>query len=275
MPGVMDFFGNFGKSATAKAVPVTPQQPVSGTPTGQGGQPVAGGTPAQGGAPANPDGTPATGTASNDPNNFKNPLDLYKDLFHNTEDPAAPKAPEFKLSSEIVTKAAGSLNFTDGLPKELADKVAAGNLSPADHMDIMQHVGRQAYAKAMEHMSTLTDRFVGLRTAHEQQGLPKQLRNLLATTKAASLPSAQSNPVVKAHMELISSQLAHKYPDQTPDWIAEKAQSFFTDMAKAINPNFGSTEVDEEGEPKQGRRPAKMEMENFDWDGYLKDKTPS
>lgn len=202
----------------------------------------------------------------NDPNNYENPLDVYAGLFDNDAlNKDAPKAPSFTLSPDIISKAAGSLDFMAGLPQELVDKVQQGNLSPQDYMEMINHAGRQAYAKAMEHSSHLTDRFVSQRSQFEQQGLPKQLQRLLANNKVGSDPAVMNNPTVKAHLEVISSQLATKYPDQTPEWIADKAKSFFMDMAKALNPNLG--EVNPGADSGQGKLPP---MENFNWDGYLK-----
>lgn len=207
-----------------------------------------------------------TAGQSNDPNNYENPLDVYSGLFDNDAlNKDAPKAPSFTLSPDIISKAASSLDFLSGLPEELAQKVQQGNLSPQDYMEMINHAGRQAYAKAMEHQSHLTDRFVSARSQFEQQGLPKQLQSLLAKNKATSDPAVLSNPVVKAHMEVISSQLASKYPDQSPEWIADKAKSFFLDMAKALNPNLG--ESGQGGDTPKGNMPS---MENFDWDGYIK-----
>jgi hypothetical protein len=255
MDGLMAFF-----KPPAKATPATNNNPNANTNTNQNQN-------ANANANANPNAMGVDKTANNGQNNnpeeFKNTLDVYAGLFDNEAlNKDAAKPPSFTLSPDIISKAAGSLDF---LPEELATKVQQGNLSPQDYMEMINHAGRQAYAKAMEHSSTLTDKFVAQRSAFEQQGLPKHLNNLLAKHKATSDPAALSNPVVKAHLEVISSQLASKFPDQTPEWIADKAKGFFLEMAKALNPNFG-----EGGEGGEGVQPKQPDMANFDWDGYIK-----
>ena len=218
-PGFMDSLSSFFR----------PSKP---TGNSQGGNPntqvntTTGQPPAKGTNPNNPTDPNAPGAGNpnpNDPANMQNPLDVYADLFDNNKlNAGAPQAPEFKLSPDIVSKAASSLDFTAGLPQDLASKIQQGQaLEVNDYMQLMNHVGRQAYARSIEHLSHLTGKFVDQRSQYERQGLPKELQRLLANNKVAANPAASKNPVVRAHLELISSSLAAKYPDQTPEWIAE------------------------------------------------------
>lgn len=223
---------------------------------------------------AQPQGATSAG-ATNDPNTLQNPLDVYAGMFDNKPkvdkdgNPVqAPQAPVFKLDPKTVQDAASKIKFTDGLPPELATKIQSGEqLSNQEMMEVVQHVGQRAYATAMEHNSNLTDRFVGMRLNHEQQGLPSQVRRLLAQTQVMSDDVIQSNPALKEHFEVIADRLWSKYPDQSPEWIAKETKEYFTRMARALNPNL-TDEPAPQHNPRNGETTG-PNGKKFDWDAYL------
>lgn len=214
--------------------------------------------------------------ASNDPETMENPLDVYAGLFSdeprkdkegNPIKPAEP--PKFALDPKTITDAATKIDFMSGLPEEVSTKLQSGNIDAETLSAVVQHAGRNAYARAMEHASALTDRYVGMRLSHEQQGLPGQLHGLLAKHQAINNPAIRNNPVLKEHYELVSERLAKKFPDQPPEWIASQANQYFTDMAKAVNPKLGTQDSDPvDGTNAKGETVKDGKV--FDWQGYLK-----
>lgn len=222
--------------------------------------------------------TGGTGSgANNNPESFQNPLDVYKGLFDNTPPtdkdgkPKVNEPPAFKLDPTIIGKAAESMDFMSGLPQDITDKLQSGQVDANVLQAVVNHAGRNAYARAMEHASTLTDKFVGMRLGHEKQGLNSEVQRILANNKVLSNPNIANNPALKEHMEMVSNQLARKYPDQTPEWIADKTQQYFQDLATAVNPDLGRPQ-----QPAESYNPRNGELRNkdgkvFDWGGYLKE----
>lgn len=262
------FMGNLADFFRPKNPPQQQQ-----TPQGQQQQPKLGpdgkplpvqGQQGQQGQQQGPSGGTPSG-ANNNPDSFQNPLDVYKDLFNNSGTPQGAEAPKFSLAPDMVGKAASSIDFLQGLPDEVQQKVAAGQIDGPTLTTLLNHVAQQTYANVMHHSSALTDKFVGMRLGHESQGLNTKFKNFLANNKVLSNPKIANNPIIKSQMERITTELAGKYPDQSDAWIAEQAQAYFMEMAKALNPEAFT----QQGSGGQGGGANDTE---FDFEAYLNNK---
>lgn len=174
---------------------------------------------------------------SNDPNNQQSPLDAYADLFK-PQDPTKaqsthPEAPKFALDPKIVDQAASGMDFIAQLPPEIQEKIRSGD--PSALMEAINHVGRNSYKAAITHMSSLTDRFVDLRSKHDQTNLGSAVQNHLIRN-TVDTQFANANPVARDSLKWVSDKMREAFPDATPAWIAEQAPKFFVEMAKAIDP---------------------------------------
>jgi len=173
----------------------------------------------------------------NDPNGdgdkkSTNPLDQFKGLFDNANTSGASKAPEFQLDPEAVKKLVQSMSFSDHVTPELAQKLQSGDATAMkEAFDIL---GRQTYSRIFEHLPVLTDKFINARLAHERQGLGGSVKQELTKNNLEKL--AANNPVLKEQLDSIASRILGKYPDATPDWIAEQTSKYFMDVAKSLNP---------------------------------------
>lgn len=267
--GFKGMMGNLSKFFVPKDSPTTPpvvSPPSSGQPGNGNGNNVQ-----QTAVPKmNADGTPALDASgklvyeapSNSPAAMKSPMDAYAKLFEPTSiDPKAPKSPSFTLSPDVIAKAAGGMDFTADLPAELAEALQAGTLDSKTMLSLVNHVGRQSYARAMEHASTLTNKFVGMKTEFERtQELPKALQNILARSEVSQLPNVKDNPVLKSHVEFIASQFSDKYPDMTPAEISQATSKYFKDVATMMDPSLQTG----------GRRVNGKDDLEFDFEAYLK-----
>lgn len=194
-------------------------------------------------------------------------MSLYSGLY-DSPDPETVKKnepPKFLLAADKVKEAAGKMDFTAGLPDEIAQKLQSGEaIDGKTLLAAINFAGRQAYSRALEHATGLTGHFVEARVKHEQQGLPTVLRNYLAKSKAISGPNVSDNPVVREHMAMISEKIAVKFPDATEEEVATLSQEYFTEMAKAINPKAFQQSTGPENKPR-----GKDEVVVEDWSAYL------
>lgn len=247
---VIDSLQKFMKPAGSQVAPAA--APVQGTPP----------APAKdaNGNVVNPD--PAKN--NNDPTQADSPMSAYAKLFEpiNTKD--APKAPEYNLTPDITSKAAQGMDFMSDMPAELQQSLQEGKFDTQAVTAMINHAARNAYARAMEHGSALTNKFVGSRSAFDlQHGLPTEVQNILARNKVSSLPSVANNPVAKKHLEFIASQFRTAHPEMSADEIASNSQKYFQDMAAAIG---GTTGKGGSGGSGGGAADAGME---FDYEAYL------
>lgn len=264
MTDLKDFF--VPKETAKPAVTTTQSTPQAGSNTNIQ-QPVIGGD----GKPVlDANGHLTYAPASNNPavNVPANPLDAYSKLFEPiVTDDKAPKAPTFQLSTDIITKAAGGLDFAADLPAEVLTSLQAGALDTKTFVAALQHVGRQAYSKAMEHNSALTDKFVSLRSEYDRStALPAEMRKMLTQQAVRANPNIKDNPIAQKHMAFISNEFAAQYPDATPTELSEMTTNYFKDMGVLINPVKPQPLRDARGNPRG-------DLE-FDYESYLKNEVP-
>ena len=211
------------------------------------------------------------GGAGNNPNEMQDPLNAYAELFK-PADPSKKQAdpPSFSLDPKIIDQAAGSMDFTASLPPELQQKLQSGDTSA--FMEALNHVGRNAYKNSISHMSSLTDKFVGLRSQHDQNNLGSHVRNHLVKNTINS-SFADANPVARQSLEWVSDKMREAFPDASPDWIAKQAPQFFVEMAKSLAPDQFSGQSG--SQPNQNRPAGDVNWADWLTDTKVNPQSPS
>ena len=238
------------------------QQP---NPQGQQGQPN--GQPAPNGQPNPNDLDPVTGLpkTQGQPNgtdqNPANPLDFFKGMYDNKPN-AASEPPKFAIPTENLQKAAGSIDFMQGIDPELMNKAKTGDVTSI--MTMMGEVARNAYSNSMNHMSTLSDNFINQRLGFENTALPNKVKEQLTNHELGSNNAAFSHPVVKAQLTEVAKRLAGQYPDASPSEIAAQAKSYIIEMAKQLNGNGQDSTTGGNAGGDQGS------AKEINWDDYFK-----
>lgn len=214
--------------------------------------PAANSTPAAA-APAPADKAVADGKMPGTDQQPVNPLDAYSKLW-DTSATDSSKPPAFALDATVLDKVSSGLNFTQGVPAELMQKAMTGDTQAM--MDIMNHVGQQAYRASLSHSTTLTDKFVGARSEYDLGSIGSKVKQeLTSSALQESVPNA-SHPVVKQELKRIADAMQKMNPDSSPQEIAESAKQYFNTLYSAANP-----------QPTQAQtRAASGEV---DWDKYF------
>lgn len=212
--------------------------------------------PSKQGQNKNPGGNGNNANGGNDQQQQKSWLEeLY------TSKNADPEqAPSFSLDEAALGKVVGSQNFTADISDEDIQKIQGGDWG---HLKtLMNKVGQGAYKAALQHGSTLTDKYVGARFEHEGKSFDSKVRKNSVNSQLASLPN-YDNPAIKSHLNDIADRLASKHPDAPPHEIAQEAQRILMEIANGVNP---------ENTPEA--RKAKEKAGKVDWDEWLnKDST--
>jgi hypothetical protein len=194
------------------------------------------------------------------------PLDMFAGLFDNTNKTGDDAQPSFSLDPEKLQKIAGQLDFTGQLSPEDIEGLKSGD--PAKTAAILNRTGQNAYSMLMQHLPALTEKFVTARLEHSQSKLGGQVKSTL--TKQALEKLAANNPILKQQMETISEELLGKFPDATPDWIAEQTKAYFVEMARVVSPDLFRSEDELKGAGKPKRDPKDVsQTPDFSWGAYL------
>lgn len=201
-------------------------------------------------------------SSGNDGKNTQNPLDAFKGMFYNDNSGGNKDAPPvFQIDPKVLEDVAGKLSFAQVTP-ELAQKLQSGD--PTALQQTLDDLGRRVYSTAVQHLSSLTDKFVTARTEHDRKGLGQSVRSELTSNRLSQL--AENNPVLKEHVTSVGSMLASKYPDASPDWIAEQTKSYFVTMAKQLDPSLNAAASGNKGADGGG---GGGQPENVDWASWL------
>ena len=187
--------------------------------------------------PANNQGQPGNNAGTINQNDGSNqqvvdPMDAYNKLWDNaTAKTEAP--PSFNLDAKTLDSVSAGMQFTQGMPTELMQRIQSGDMGAMTEM--MDHVGRKAYQTAMQHSSALTDKFVGMREEHfNTKGLPSRMREEL--TLNAISGNEKIHPAAKKQLVDIAKRLQIQHPDASPQEIATQARTYVSDLYKAMNP---------------------------------------
>jgi hypothetical protein len=179
-----------------------------------------------------------------------NPMDSYSKLFDNSATPNV--APTFAIDQKILADAAGSMDFTLGIPQELMAKATGGDADALIKM--MNLVGRNAYQHSLSHTSALTDRFVAQRSEFDLKGIDAKVTQKLTNSALANSPN-YAHPTVRAEFTRVANAFQAQHPDSSPDEIATATKKYMTDLHNAMNP---ATET-----------PADKAAKGTDWDDWM------
>lgn len=185
-------------------------------------------------APA-PEATPSAPTPAV-PEASKSALDHFNDLLNNKNAPTNPaEAPKFALDPSKVSEVTSKMSFTDNLPREMLEGVDPRMVS------LLNAVGQQAYAQALNTIPSLTDAHLEQRSQYESQNVQKGVRSEM-TREAISSISQDSHPVVKQYLNDIARQIQSSNPDASPAQIAKQAHEVLLEIGKMVNPSAPSVE---------------------------------
>lgn len=175
---------------------------------------------------------------------------------------AEDSVPAFALDPAGLKTLTEKLNFAPQLTPELLAKLKEGD--PETTMSVLNAVGRNSYQTLMQHLPALTEKYVNSRLEHSQKGLGKSVKSTLTQQSLSKL--AEGNPILAEQLDGISSRLLSKFPDATPDWIAEQTKGYFIKVVESMGVKID----DGTGSSKAKPDPTDLsQKEGFDWGSYV------
>jgi len=190
----------------------------------------------------------ATKAETDGTNQQVNPLDAYSKLWESSAKTDTP--PALNLDSKVLDEVSGSLDFTAGVPQEIMQKALSGDSKAI--LDIMKQVSQRAYREALHHSTSLTDKYLGARSAHDLSKVQGKVRSELTSNALSAIPNAQ-HPAIQHQLRVVAEQMQAQNPDAQPADIAKAAQQYVLDLASALNPA-----------PSE-----KSKQDGTDWDAYF------
>jgi len=250
------FFDAVGLTKSA-AAPAAPQQQNNQQPGGgQQGPNAQAQQPAQG---MQPNGSPTPNSNVNGTNQQTDPMAAYATMFTNNTDKQGEVAPSFSIDPKVLDQVSGGMDFMQGADPAVMQKALGGDMQA--FMDIMNHVGRSAYKSSLQHSSSLTDKFVGMREEFSGKRLPSMVREELTMGEIAG-NSGSTSPVVRQQLVEIAKKYQAANPDASPQQVAAAAKQYVADLFGAINPESSPEAKAKAAQPRE-----------VNWDTYFDSNT--
>jgi len=177
-----------------------------------------------------------------DPNNpdsgksQENPLDAFKDLYKvdpPKEGDTTPQPPKLELTDEVFAKVLPSLDFTSGLSPEVQQGLANGDSKAI--LAAIQQAGANAYKTAMQHNAAIMEDHLSKRFEAFKPEVKANVDRTITSQALSTLPNAD-NPVVKAELDRVASQLRTKYPAAPNEWIVQQTNTYLSELGKQLSP---------------------------------------
>lgn len=226
-------------------------------PAAQPAQPAAAAPTTQANPTSTPNPDPSAPSAQpqamqTPPTKMVEGLDLFAEMFQNSGASSASKqAPSFTIPTEALEAAKGKMNFLDGAPEEAMQKLQNGDLSGLN--DMLNHVGRQAYAAALSHGSQVTGKFLDDRMGFERDQFGGLIDERLATNNLDGIQDL--HPVAQDLFRQTVVSLKKNFPQASSEQIQAQAWAMLESLGGQLDRKGRMQE-----QQKQAAEP--------DWDKY-------
>lgn len=182
----------------------------------------------------NPHPQPTPGTSAADP------LDGFAELFTLPEvDPNKPvddpNAPIFSVDPTKLQEQLSGMSFIPADSQQLMAQALQGDGQALEKL--LNGVGQAAYLKSSLLTANLADRAVRASVDRSTAGLPAQVRTQLSRSSLSKLNPAFQHKAMEPVVQAIRGQVEQKFPNATPDEVAEQVNNYLTLVAQKLNPN--------------------------------------
>lgn len=198
-----------------------------------------------------------TQTDSGVPNNLDQkaaPLDEFKDLW-NPPEPEGGKRPDNskfsrpKLDQNKLGEGFGKMSFTQGLDPNKIQKALGGDAE--SFMEILEHTARRAAMTSFQASESYNGRLLDTYDQSVNARIPKQISEFETRSAVRNTIKGMDHPAVSPWLDSLQSQFRERFPDASPQEIAQAAQRYLQEAAKVIT---GQSESDSNNESEFGNQ---------------------
>lgn len=245
---------NFLASLTGSATPAAaPTQQTTAAPAASASSPAS--------AANGQSSAPALAQAGQGAAPATDPLAAWGDLFKPAAapatDPAKAPAPVdlWNVNPEQLAKAAGGINMTSAIPKELVAKALAGDADA--FMEALNKTSQMSFMMAYQASMQGVKPAMEARFDAFSKEMPSTFNKMNMDATLQSDPLL-SNPAMKPVVEGLRNQILAKHPDATPQQLQQAMSEYF----KAVGISVGKPQA-------TAASAAQGTSKVIDWDNFL------
>jgi hypothetical protein len=180
-----------------------------------------------------------TGATSNSPGNANtSPLDVFSGIFDDTNTPKGGSAPQsFAPDPKNIREIASKLNFGAAITPEVITAIQGGGEGAVKALQhAMNQAGQAAFAAAVYHSGNSFNDGLTKTTEHITSKVPTVVKSQQASTLLYGQNPQFNHPAVKPLVESLRQKVETKFPDATPEEIAEATKFYFEQFHKNNTP---------------------------------------
>lgn len=164
-------------------------------------------------------------------NSKDNPsTETYGDLWQLTkEETERTNKPQFEafgadVTPEKIIEAARKVDFTNSIPKDIMEKILAGD--QASLLQAINNVGQSAYAQSAMTSVNAAREVADKQNAHWQTQLPGLVRELTQRNELGEDNPLANDPATKPMYDMMLKQFQTKYPEATSEQLRTHTTSY-------------------------------------------------
>ena len=158
-------------------------------------------------------------------------LDLLAQLSNNGGNQPKPQAPAFSLDQAKLGEHVKGMKFADSVPPELLQAFQGGDVNAL--MQIMNHVGQQAYMAALQNSAGLVDGHLNARLDYERNDINSQVRSQLVSSQLKDINKL--HPMAQVMFKNAAANLAQQFPNASPEEIQNQVWSMLEGLGSQFN----------------------------------------
>ncbi len=222
-------------------------------------------TPPQQEKPPSNDGQVRTAKAGiDDPNNAagKTAATKYEEIWKQEMTPVVSDKPVFSMDQAKFSEAVAGMDFTKSVPPELMQKALAGDAQSL--MGLLNRVGQNAFSAATISSRDMVEHANKKAGGSLEQQVKEAVRIALSEQNLTKANSSFSDPLVTPLLKEINGRLRSKFPEASPEELANQSQQMLMQIANKIV--SGSPE--EVARQKQETEQKTQKEKSLDWEQW-------
>lgn len=138
------------------------------------------------------------------------------------------------MTPEAIEAITAGLDFTSAISAQTLADMKEGKVEAL--LTAFNDMSKRAYLTALQHSGAIADNVLDTRLGGLEKNLPSNISSILTKNELKSSSVAFDNPVVRQAMNDTAARILKQHPDASPSEIAAQTKTYFTELAKAINP---------------------------------------
>lgn len=156
----------------------------------------------------------------------------YEEIWKQEAAPIVNQGPVFSTDQQKFSEAVAGMDFTKSVPQELMQKALAGDAQSL--MGLLNRVGQNAFSAATISSRDMVEHATKKTGGSLEQQVREAVRVALSEANLTKANTAFNDPLVQPLLKEVNGRLRSKFPEASPEELAQKSQQMLMQIATKI-----------------------------------------